>query len=49
MSTTSVSKELEYQNGFGNEFSSEALPGALPIGLNLPQNLGHFDCTLTVN
>ena len=37
MSTTSVSKELEYQNGFGNEFSSEALPGALPIGQNSPQ------------
>ncbi|MCL4185254.1 MAG: homogentisate 1,2-dioxygenase [Burkholderiaceae bacterium] len=26
-----------YQTGFGNEFSSEALPGALPIGRNSPQ------------
>jgi homogentisate 1,2-dioxygenase len=28
---------LEYQSGFGNAFSSEALPGALPIGRNSPQ------------
>jgi len=27
----------EYQTGFGNEFASEALPGALPIGQNNPQ------------
>ncbi|MGC1333726.1 homogentisate 1,2-dioxygenase, partial [Pseudomonas sp.] len=26
-----------YQSGFGNEFSSEALPGALPTGCNSPQ------------
>lgn len=26
-----------YQSGFGNEFSSEALPGALPVGRNSPQ------------
>ncbi|WP_416422574.1 homogentisate 1,2-dioxygenase [Pseudomonas sp. App30] len=26
-----------YQSGFGNEFSSEALPGALPAGRNSPQ------------
>lgn len=26
-----------YQSGFGNEFSSEALPGALPDGQNSPQ------------
>jgi homogentisate 1,2-dioxygenase len=26
-----------YQSGFGNSFSSEALPGALPIGRNSPQ------------
>ncbi|MFS9605411.1 homogentisate 1,2-dioxygenase, partial [Klebsiella pneumoniae] len=25
---------LEYQSGFGNEFASEALPGALPVGQN---------------
>ncbi len=28
---------LEYQSGFGNEFASEALPGALPIARNSPQ------------
>jgi homogentisate 1,2-dioxygenase len=26
-----------YQSGFGNEFASEALPGALPVGRNSPQ------------
>ena len=26
-----------YQSGFGNEFSSEAMPGALPVGQNNPQ------------
>ena len=26
-----------YQTGFGNEFASEALPGALPVGRNSPQ------------
>jgi homogentisate 1,2-dioxygenase len=26
-----------YQSGFGNVFSSEALPGALPVGQNSPQ------------
>ena len=30
---------LAYQSGFGNEFSSEALPGALPIGQNSPQKV----------
>lgn len=28
---------LGYQSGFGNEFASEALPGALPVGQNSPQ------------
>jgi homogentisate 1,2-dioxygenase len=27
-----------YQSGFGNEFSTEALAGALPLGRNSPQN-----------
>jgi homogentisate 1,2-dioxygenase len=27
----------DYQSGFGNEFASEALPGALPRGRNSPQ------------
>jgi len=28
---------LPYQSGFGNEFATEALPGALPVGRNSPQ------------
>ncbi len=28
---------LEYQSGFGNSCSTEALPGALPVGRNSPQ------------
>ena len=28
-----------YQSGFGNEFSTEALPGVLPIGQNSPQKV----------
>ena len=29
--------ELKYQTGFGNEFASEAVEGALPVGQNSPQ------------
>jgi homogentisate 1,2-dioxygenase len=29
--------DVEYQSGFGNEFASEAIPGALPHGRNSPQ------------
>lgn len=29
--------ELRYQTGFRNEFATEALPGALPVGRNSPQ------------
>jgi homogentisate 1,2-dioxygenase len=29
--------ELKYISGFGNEFASEALTGALPVGQNAPQ------------
>ena len=29
--------ELLYNSGFGNEFATEALPGALPVGQNSPQ------------
>jgi homogentisate 1,2-dioxygenase len=29
--------ELHYQSGFGNEFATEAVPGALPHGQNAPQ------------
>jgi homogentisate 1,2-dioxygenase len=28
---------VHYQSGFGNEFATEALPGALPVGQNSPQ------------
>ena len=30
-----------YQSGFGNHFSSEAVPGALPVGQNSPQRPPH--------
>ncbi|HQZ82697.1 MAG TPA: homogentisate 1,2-dioxygenase [Pyrinomonadaceae bacterium] len=29
--------DLKYQTGFGNEFASEAVEGALPVGRNSPQ------------
>lgn len=32
---------LAYQSGFGNEFATEALPGALPIGQNSPQRVAY--------
>lgn len=31
------SGSYSYHSGFGNEFASEALPGALPVGQNSPQ------------
>jgi len=37
MSTAHASDALTYQSGFGNQFSSEAIPGALPVGQNSPQ------------
>jgi len=30
-------RELQYQSGFGNEFATEAIKGALPEGQNAPQ------------
>ena len=30
-------EDLRYQSGFGNEFATEAVPGALPHGQNAPQ------------
>ncbi|UWE09170.1 homogentisate 1,2-dioxygenase [Actinacidiphila bryophytorum] len=30
-------KDLDYMAGFGNEHSTEAVPGALPVGRNSPQ------------
>ena len=35
--TRDSTSALAYQSGFGNEFASEALPGALPVGQNSPQ------------
>jgi homogentisate 1,2-dioxygenase len=32
---------LQYQSGFGNEFASEAVAGALPMGRNSPQTVAH--------
>jgi homogentisate 1,2-dioxygenase len=31
--------ELKYQTGFGNEFATEAIAGALPVGRNSPQKV----------
>jgi homogentisate 1,2-dioxygenase len=33
--------DLHYHSGFGNEFASEAVPGALPQGRNSPQQAPH--------
>ncbi|MDJ0385380.1 homogentisate 1,2-dioxygenase [Streptomyces sp. G-G2] len=35
-----TAEALEYLTGFGNEHSSEAVPGALPVGRNSPQRAG---------
>jgi homogentisate 1,2-dioxygenase len=32
---------LHYLSGFGNEFASEAVEGALPVGRNSPQTVSH--------
>lgn len=34
---TTKSEPLQYYSGFGNEFASEAIAGALPVGQNSPQ------------
>jgi len=34
-------RDLRYQSGFGNEFATEALPGALPQGQNSPQRVAY--------
>jgi homogentisate 1,2-dioxygenase len=38
MKTESISLDVQYQSGFGNEFATEAVPGALPVGQNAPQH-----------
>ena len=35
--TSTAIEEFKYQTGFGNEFATEAVKGALPIGCNSPQ------------
>lgn len=37
----SASDAPGYQSGFGNEFATEALPGALPVGRNSPQKCAY--------
>ncbi|MEO9189740.1 MAG: homogentisate 1,2-dioxygenase [Acetobacteraceae bacterium] len=32
-----MTERLEYQSGFGNEFATEAMEGAVPVGQNSPQ------------
>ncbi|RNF84406.1 homogentisate 1,2-dioxygenase [Montanilutibacter psychrotolerans] len=34
-------KSNSYQSGFGNEFATEAVAGALPVGRNSPQRVAH--------
>jgi len=33
--------DTNYQSGFGNEFATEAIPGALPVGQNSPQQVAY--------
>lgn len=40
-STESQTKAADYMPGFGNDFETEALPGALPQGLNNPQKCNY--------
>lgn len=37
MTPTTSQKTFKYQTGFGNEFATEAINGALPQGMNSPQ------------
>lgn len=37
MTPTTSEEQLKYQSGFGNEFATEAVKGALPVGQNSPQ------------
>ncbi|MGQ0620736.1 MAG: homogentisate 1,2-dioxygenase [Panacagrimonas sp.] len=39
--TEAPAVKLRYQTGFANEFASEALPGALPVGRNSPQRCSY--------
>ena len=37
MTPTTSEEQLKYNSGFGNEFATEAVEGALPVGQNSPQ------------
>src|SRR5512141_2526368 len=37
----STMQSSDYQSGFGNEFATEAVRGALPVGQNSPQRVAH--------
>jgi homogentisate 1,2-dioxygenase len=39
--TQNIGTETAYQSGFGNEFATEALPGALPRHRNSPQRVAY--------
>ncbi len=39
--STIQTTQLNYQTGFGNEFATEAIAGALPLGRNSPQRVPH--------
>jgi homogentisate 1,2-dioxygenase len=39
--TATTAEALRYQSGFGGEFATEALPGALPQGQNSPQMVAY--------
>ncbi len=36
-----MTSELKYLSGFGNEFATEAITGALPVGRNSPQKVAY--------
>ena len=38
---SSITSALTYQSGFANEFATEAVAGALPVGRNSPQRVAH--------
>lgn len=38
---THTDANAHYQSGFANDFATEALPGALPIGRNSPQRAAY--------
>lgn len=41
MNSSSMEASIAYQPGFGNDFETEALPGALPQGQNSPQRCAY--------